>query len=85
MKLDRVETRHLDFGVGVLRGVLSGGDIKNVPPGDVELVLEHIHRAARLVDRLQREAWREKLLQLRAAREKKLRRRVSTARRRTGR
>lgn len=82
MRLDRVETRYLDFSVGVLRGVLGGGDIKNVPPDTLERALEHIHRAARVVDRLQRQAWREKLLQLRVVRGKKARRRVPTTQRR---
>ena len=58
MKADRIVTRHMDWGAGVLRGIRSHGALAHLPPRDVEAAIEHISAAARLVERLQRESWK---------------------------
>ena len=61
MKTDQIETRHIDFGVGVLRGVLSRPELSGLlTPQEIEAAIEHTRAAARLVERLQRDAAMEK-------------------------
>ena len=55
MKADDIETRFIDYGVGVLRGVLARGELTPTFEADVEVAIEHIRGAARLIERLQRE------------------------------
>ena len=61
MKVDRIVTRHMDWGAGVLRGIRSHGTLAHLAPRDVEAAIEHIRAAARLVERIQRERWKAKL------------------------
>ncbi|HSX23357.1 MAG TPA: hypothetical protein VLE97_11340 [Gaiellaceae bacterium] len=54
MKLDRIDVASMDFGVGVLRGAVSVVQPLRDEPGQVELAIEHIRAAARLIERLQK-------------------------------
>jgi hypothetical protein len=45
----------MDWGAGVLRGIRSHGSLAHLAPREVEAAIENIQRAARLVERLQRE------------------------------
>lgn len=58
MKIEHIDTRSIDHGVGVLRGMLSRPDLKPLAPGEIELAITHIRGAARLVERLQRQIWK---------------------------
>jgi len=61
VKAGQIETRHIDFGVGVLRGVLSRPELSGLlTPQEIEASIEHTRAAARLVERLQRGTAREK-------------------------
>lgn len=55
MKVDRIVTRHMDWGAGVLRGIRSHGALAHLPPREVEAAIEHIQAAARFVERHQRQ------------------------------
>jgi hypothetical protein len=48
----------MDWGVGVLRGIRSHGALAHIAPRDIEAAIANISGAARLVDRLQRDAAR---------------------------
>lgn len=51
MKTDRIETRHIDFGVGVLRGVLSRPELRGLlTPNELEVAIEHTRAAARFIE-----------------------------------
>lgn len=52
-RLDRIDTRQIDFGVGVLRGVLSHPGFSSASP-KIEEAVEHIRRAARAIERMQK-------------------------------
>lgn len=60
MRVDRIVTRHMDWGVGVLRGIRSLPALAHLAPREVEAAIEHIRGAARLVERLQKKLAREK-------------------------
>jgi hypothetical protein len=52
-RLKQINTRHMDHGVGVLRGVLAKIEFRHSE--DVEAAIEHIRAAARLIEKLQRQ------------------------------
>jgi hypothetical protein len=54
MKTEYIVTRHMDHGIGVLCGMLSRADLSPVDVEAIELAIEHIRAAARLVERFQR-------------------------------
>lgn len=57
MKAGQIETQHINFGVGVLRGVLSRPEPSGLlTPQEIEAAIEHTRAAARLVERLQRKS-----------------------------
>ena len=60
MRIENINTRRIDHGVGVLRGVLSRPELALIAPREVEAAIEHIRGAARLVERLQRQRARLK-------------------------
>lgn len=66
--IDRIDVARLDFGVGVLRGALSVVQPLRDKPEQVELAIEHIRAAARLIEKLQREKARDRYQKRRAAR-----------------
>lgn len=59
MRIDRIDTRPMDWGVGVLRGIRSHPTLAHLAPRDVEAAIDHIRGAARLVERLQRKIAKE--------------------------
>lgn len=58
MKLDAIDTRKIDYAVGVLRGVLSRSDLRaqlsDELCANIEDSIHHIRGAARTVERMQR-------------------------------
>jgi hypothetical protein len=56
VRVDRIDTRRVDFGVGVLRGVLSRPDLNltMTATDEIELAIEHVRAAARQIENLQR-------------------------------
>ena len=74
MKLDAIDTRKIDYAVGVLRGVLSSDlrmQLDDELRANLEDCIEHVRAAARTVERMRahRERAREALLEAtRAAR-----------------
>lgn len=54
MRVDRIDACCMDFGVGVLRGVLSRPELAHLDKRQVEAAIDNIRAAARLVDRIQR-------------------------------
>jgi len=58
VRAEQIETRRINYGVGVLRGVLSRPELMLVATREIEAAIEHIRGAARLVERLQREIGR---------------------------
>ena len=63
MKVERIVTRHMDWGAGVLRGVRSHGALAHLPPHEVDAAIEHIQAAARFVERHQRQIFKQKIAQ----------------------
>ena len=59
MRIERIVTRHMDWGAGVLRGIRSHPTLAHLAPRDVEAAIDHIRGAARLVERLQRKIAKE--------------------------
>ena len=59
MRVDRIEPHCMDFGVGVLRGVLSLPELAHLDKQQVEAAIENIRAAARLVDRMHRDSRRK--------------------------
>jgi hypothetical protein len=55
MKLDAFHPGHIDFAVGVLRGVASSPIISAELRANIEATIPHVRGAARLVERLQRD------------------------------
>ena len=53
-QIDRINVSQIDFGVGVLRGVLSRPDFNLRELQQVEDAIEHIRSAARAIERLQK-------------------------------
>lgn len=68
VRIDRIATSCMDFGTGVLRGVLSRPELAHLDKQQVEDAIDNIRAAARFVDRYQREKAR------RAARSRRKRR-----------
>lgn len=51
MKTDLIETLHIDFGVGVLRGVLSRPELRGLlTPNELEAAIAHTRAAARFIE-----------------------------------
>ena len=71
VKVDRIVTRHMDWGVGVLRGIRSHGALAHLAPSEVEAAIEHIRGAARIVERIQRERWQAAHPRLRRSRSRR--------------
>ena len=61
MKVERIVTRHMDWGAGVLRGVRSHGSLAHLPPHEVDAAIEHIQAAARFVERHQLQISKQKI------------------------
>jgi hypothetical protein len=58
VKVENIDTRNIDIGVGVLRGTIAK---LKLPPRDaqqVEAAIVHIRGAARLVERIQLQIWK---------------------------
>lgn len=58
MKLDRINVGSIDYGIGVLRGVLSsdmGSRFSEMSIAMIEQSIENMRAAARYVERMQRE------------------------------
>ena len=60
VKIDRIVTGCMDFGAGVLRGVLSRPELAHLDKQQVEDAIDNIRAAARFVDRYHREEARKK-------------------------
>ena len=54
--LDRIDVTKIDFGVGILRGVLSRTDLALVDAHELEAVIQNLRGAARIIERLQKQA-----------------------------
>lgn len=54
--LDRIDVTKIDFGVGVLRGVLSRPDLAFADASVLEAVIGNLRDVARIIDRLQKQA-----------------------------
>jgi hypothetical protein len=65
--IDRIDVASLDFGVGVLRGAVSLLKPLRDKPDQVEAAIEHVRRAARLIEKLQRERARDRFRRRREA------------------
>lgn len=75
MRIDRIVTRHMDWGAGVLKGIRSHAALAHLAPRDVEAAIANIQGAARAIERQQRELFRKKTAQAaRRRRAKKSRR-----------
>lgn len=61
IKIEDIDTRYLDLGAGALRGVLCRLEMRVTAPQEIELAIEHIQRAARTIERLQRQIWKKQL------------------------
>ena len=57
VRIDRIEARCMDFGVGVLRGALSRPELAHLDKQQVEDAIDSIRAAARFVERYQRQSW----------------------------
>lgn len=60
VRIDRIATGCMDFGTGVLRGVLSRPELAHLDKQQVEDAIDNIRAAARFVDRYQREVANKK-------------------------
>lgn len=60
VKIDRIATGCMDFGAGVLCGVLSRPELAHLDKQQVEDAIDNIRAAARFVDRYHRETARAK-------------------------
>jgi hypothetical protein len=60
MKTEYIDTRAIDYGVGVLRGVLSRPELAHMDQRPIELSIAHMRGAARLIERLQRQLDKER-------------------------
>lgn len=59
MQIDKINSGHIDYGVGLLRGVthFKGRqlEVNDQLVANIETIIDHIRAAARLVDRVQRQ------------------------------
>ena len=60
VRIDRIAASCMDFGTGVLRGVLSRPEMAHLDKQQVEDAIDNIRAAARFIDRYQREVANKK-------------------------
>ena len=56
MKLEQIDVSKIDFAVGFMRGVLSRPDFKVHDTRQAEDLIKHLRGAARVIERLQKQA-----------------------------